>query len=73
MKERKDIDLDRRRGSEDLGGVVGGENKIRIYCMKKILFDKIKDCKKKAILAYPLSILVFSQTFYLVTHTFDEL
>lgn len=40
--DRKGIDLDRREGGEDLGGVRGGENIIRIYCIKESIFSKRK-------------------------------
>ena len=38
MRERKDVELDVRRGKEDLGGIVRGETRIRMHCIKKIYF-----------------------------------
>jgi len=42
MKERKDVNLGRGGGGEELGGA-RGEAEIRRYCIKKfILYKKIK-------------------------------
>ena len=43
MRDRKGVDLDGRRGGEELGGVEGGETIIRIYYVrKKSIFNKRK-------------------------------
>lgn len=42
MRDRKGVDLDGREGGQNLGGVGGGESKIRILCMKKYIFNKRK-------------------------------
>lgn len=49
MRERKDVELDVRRGKEDLGGVVRGETKIRIHCMKNFILNNVKDFFKSHI------------------------
>lgn len=36
------VDLDQRRGGEDLGRVGGGETIIRIYCMETIYYSEKK-------------------------------
>jgi hypothetical protein len=38
MRKRKVVNLSGLGGRENLGGVEGGKNIIRIYCMKKIYF-----------------------------------
>jgi hypothetical protein len=35
MRDKKGVDLDGRRGGEELGGVEGGETIIRIYYVEK--------------------------------------
>lgn len=52
------MDPDWRGGGEELGGVRGGENIFRIYCVKgkKLFLMKEKNGKKKMILegaSYP--------------------
>lgn len=38
MRDGKGVDPDRRGNGEELGGSVGGETVIRIYCARKNLF-----------------------------------
>ena len=40
MRDRKVVDLERRRGGEELGGVDEGETVIRIYCIKKGIYPQ---------------------------------
>lgn len=35
MRNKKGVELKERGAGEDLGGIVGGETIIRIYCMRK--------------------------------------
>jgi hypothetical protein len=43
MRDRKGVDLEGRRGGEDLGRVEGEESIIRIYYMRKeSIFNKRK-------------------------------
>jgi hypothetical protein len=36
VRDRNGVDLDERRGREELGGVEGGETMVQIYYMRKI-------------------------------------
>jgi hypothetical protein len=47
MRDSKAVDLDRRRGREELEGVEGGETIIWIYYMRKKIFS-IKDKNKNS-------------------------
>lgn len=47
MRDKKGVDLDRRRGGKELGEVEGGETVIRIcYERKEAIFNKMKEKKK---------------------------
>lgn len=56
MRERNEVDLDRRVFEECLRGIQGEENIIRILWMEKFIFNKIKIEKIK----YTLIIVVIS-------------
>lgn len=56
MRERNEVDLDRRVFEECLRGVRGEENIIKILWMEKFIFNKIKIEKIK----YTLIIVVIS-------------
>jgi hypothetical protein len=44
-RDRKEVDLDGRRGREELGGIEGREAVIRKYCMRKeSIFNKRAIC-----------------------------
>lgn len=45
-RDRKGADPDRRGGREKLGGVKGGETIIRIFCRKKVDFQKENEKRK---------------------------
>jgi hypothetical protein len=40
MRDRKEVGLDARGGRENLGSIWGGKLIIRIYYMKKSIFNK---------------------------------
>lgn len=42
MRNKETVNLDGRRSGEDLGGILGEETIIRIYCIKKSNFNKMK-------------------------------
>lgn len=47
MKDRKGVDPDGRVGTKEYGGVKRRKTVIRIYCEKKIYFQKKKKIKKE--------------------------
>lgn len=49
MRDRKGVDADGRRDGEELRGIEEGEIIIRLYCMKKNVFNKREKEKKPSI------------------------
>lgn len=49
MRDRKGVDADRRQDGEELRRIGGGENIVRLYCMKKNIFNKREKEKKPGI------------------------
>jgi hypothetical protein len=53
VRDRKGVDLDRRRGRKELGGVEGGETLIRIYYVRKqSISNKRGRAKRKSLIFF---------------------